>query len=69
MQHPPPATARVCSNCDGFASAAVSSGLDRDARGHLPTVTVDCPVCHGTGIRSRSVRVGSRPVELVEAAR
>ncbi|MEV6735640.1 hypothetical protein AB0N14_01360 [Streptomyces sp. NPDC051104] len=42
------ASPRICPNCDGFASAAVSSGA-RDARGHLPTITVDCPACHGTG--------------------
>ncbi|MGW2379116.1 hypothetical protein [Streptomyces sp. NPDC001658] len=42
------ATARICPNCDGFATAAVSSGA-RDASGRLPTLTVDCPTCHGTG--------------------
>ncbi|MFC8093774.1 hypothetical protein [Streptomyces sp. NPDC057301] len=42
---------RICPNCDGFAIAAVSSG-PRDARGHLQTLTVDCPACHGTGIAS-----------------
>ncbi|MET9791537.1 hypothetical protein [Streptomyces canus] len=39
---------RICPNCDGFASAAISSG-GRDARGHLHTLTVDCPVCDGHG--------------------
>ncbi|MBQ1099722.1 hypothetical protein KBY55_27580 [Streptomyces sp. b94] len=46
-----PATAaspRICPNCDGFATAAVSSG-DRDASGQLPTLAVDCPACHGAG--------------------
>ncbi|MEU0438911.1 hypothetical protein ABZ202_03815 [Streptomyces sp. NPDC006186] len=41
-------TARICPNCDGFATAAVSSG-GRDPRGHLHTITVVCPACHGTG--------------------
>ncbi|MEU9439325.1 hypothetical protein AB0D42_00050 [Streptomyces sp. NPDC048304] len=39
---------RICPNCDGFATAAVSSG-GRDHRGHLRTITVACPACHGTG--------------------
>lgn len=39
---------RICPNCDGFATAAISSG-GRDTRGHLHTLTVDCPACHGTG--------------------
>ncbi|MGW3725595.1 hypothetical protein [Streptomyces sp. NPDC000851] len=41
-------TARICPNCDGFATAAVSSG-PRDTHGHLHTLIVDCPACHGTG--------------------
>ncbi|WP_327595023.1 hypothetical protein [Streptomyces chartreusis] len=51
MTGPTPATSttdRICSNCDGFATAAISSG-GRDARGHLHTLTVDCRVCSGTG--------------------
>ncbi|WP_328438530.1 hypothetical protein OHA71_17840 [Streptomyces sp. NBC_00444] len=51
MTGPNPATAtpaRICPNCHGFASAAVSSG-GRDTRGHLHTITVDCPACHGHG--------------------
>ncbi|MFJ9903889.1 hypothetical protein ACIRVK_13455 [Streptomyces sp. NPDC101152] len=43
-----PASARICPNCDGFATAAISSG-GRDTRGHLNTITVDCRVCSGTG--------------------
>ncbi|MER6491165.1 MULTISPECIES: hypothetical protein [Streptomyces] len=45
----PQSLTRVCKNCHGFATAAVSSGLGRDHRGHLPTITVDCPTCHGHG--------------------
>ncbi|MGW3100186.1 hypothetical protein ACWDCC_42885 [Streptomyces sp. NPDC001102] len=44
-----PANPRICPNCDGFATVAISSGLGRDARGHLHTLTVDCTVCRGTG--------------------
>ncbi|WP_405670657.1 hypothetical protein [Streptomyces sp. NBC_01530] len=39
---------RICPNCDGFATAAISSG-GRDARGHLHTIAVDCRVCLGIG--------------------
>jgi hypothetical protein len=41
-------SARICPNCDGFASVAVTLG-GRDARGHLRTITAHCPVCHGAG--------------------
>ncbi|GGN77560.1 hypothetical protein GCM10011579_059930 [Streptomyces albiflavescens] len=44
----PAASARICPDCDGFASAAVSSG-GRDRNGHLRTVTVYCQACHGIG--------------------
>ncbi|WP_399883678.1 hypothetical protein ACGH7X_09665 [Streptomyces sp. BBFR51] len=58
-----PATAaspRICPNCDGFATAAVSSG-DRDASGQLPTLAVDCPACHGAGTLPAAVQfVGGR---------
>ncbi|MBI0300695.1 hypothetical protein JBE04_41155 [Streptomyces sp. PRKS01-29] len=43
-------TPRSCPNCDGFASAAITTG-GRDQCGHLHTSTADCPVCHGTGTR------------------
>ncbi|TQJ90012.1 hypothetical protein [Streptomyces sp. SLBN-31] len=45
----PPANPRICSNCDGFATVAISSGLGRDARGHLHTLMVDCRACSGAG--------------------
>ncbi|MFF3911329.1 hypothetical protein ACFYZJ_36525 [Streptomyces sp. NPDC001848] len=41
-------TARICPNCDGFPTVAITLG-GRDPRGHLRTITVDCPACHGTG--------------------
>ncbi|MGY5046878.1 hypothetical protein ACWDE0_14730 [Streptomyces sp. 900105755] len=39
---------RICPNCDGFASAAITTG-GRNQCGHLHTTTADCPTCHGTG--------------------
>jgi len=54
---PPP---RVCPDCDGFASASITIG-GRDRHGHLRTITVDCPVCHGLGhVDPRRVREGAR---------
>ncbi|MFE6360177.1 hypothetical protein ACFVP3_09255 [Streptomyces sp. NPDC057806] len=54
---------RICPNCDGFATAAVSSGLARDHRGHLPTITAHCPACHGRGtIPARRPHTASREV-------
>ncbi|WP_425831526.1 hypothetical protein [Streptomyces fractus] len=67
MHDQPNASARVCANCDGFASVAVSSGLGRDAHGHLHTLTLDCTACHGTG--TRPTRDTVRPVALTGAAR
>lgn len=45
-----PATARVCSHCDGFPTVRVTLG-GRDRRGNLRTITVHCTACHGTGTR------------------
>ncbi|MEE1668012.1 hypothetical protein RCR19_21225 [Streptomyces sp. WAC07094] len=54
---PPP---RVCPNCDGFASAAITLG-GRNARGQLRIITAHCPACHGTGIApTRRNREGAR---------
>ncbi|WHX20944.1 hypothetical protein QFW82_29850 [Streptomyces malaysiensis subsp. malaysiensis] len=51
---------RDCPNCDGFASAAISTG-GRDQCGHFHTITADCPACHGTGTRTtRRNREGAR---------
>ncbi|NUK70668.1 hypothetical protein HRW23_18510 [Streptomyces lunaelactis] len=44
------ATARICSNCDGFPTVRVTLG-GRDRRGHLRTISAHCPACHGTGAR------------------
>ncbi|RVU27188.1 hypothetical protein EOT10_08405 [Streptomyces antnestii] len=46
-----PARVRLCSHCDGFASAKVTLG-GRDCHGHLRTITAHCPACHGTGTGS-----------------
>ncbi|MFI8833282.1 hypothetical protein ACIGPN_19950 [Streptomyces afghaniensis] len=51
---------RICPNCDGHASAAISTG-GRDRLGHLLTVTVDCRACYGLGtVQPRPVREGAR---------
>ncbi|MGW1673451.1 hypothetical protein [Streptomyces sp. NPDC002324] len=58
MTHP--TTPRICPNCDGHASAAITLG-GRDHHGHLRTITAHCPACHGTGTaRTRSTREGAR---------
>jgi hypothetical protein len=45
-QHTP--ASRVCGNCDGFATATVTTGA-RHTDGTRKTLPVDCPACHGTG--------------------
>ncbi|WP_371599479.1 hypothetical protein [Streptomyces sp. NBC_00564] len=51
-----PAPARICPDCDGFASAAVTLG-GHDRHGHLRTITVHCTACHGTGTLRRGLLV------------
>ncbi|MFF2928914.1 hypothetical protein [Streptomyces mirabilis] len=48
MTHRTRPPSRICPNCDGFASAAITLG-GRDHRGHLRTITAHCLACHGTG--------------------
>ncbi|GGZ13628.1 hypothetical protein [Streptomyces poonensis] len=55
MAHRPTPAPRICPNCDGFASAAITTG-GRDAHGHLRTITADCRSCHGTGTVRRPAR-------------
>ncbi|KUN28079.1 hypothetical protein AQJ23_09250 [Streptomyces antibioticus] len=56
----PQSLTRVCPDCDGFASAAVTLG-GRDRRGHLRTITAHCPACNGLGVtRTRRTREGAR---------
>ncbi|MFB7326195.1 hypothetical protein [Streptomyces sp. NPDC056190] len=57
-QHAP--TARICRDCDGFASVAITTGT-RHRDGSRVTVRVTCPTCQGTGHATpaaRLVRVG-----------
>ncbi|WP_086867421.1 hypothetical protein [Streptomyces viridochromogenes] len=44
----PTGNARICSNCDGFGSVAITLG-GRDRHGHLRTITAHCPACNGLG--------------------
>ncbi|MET8494822.1 hypothetical protein ABZW15_25730 [Streptomyces cellulosae] len=39
---------RVCRDCDGFATAAITTGT-RHRDGTRVTLRVTCPVCKGTG--------------------
>ncbi|MEV5787891.1 hypothetical protein AB0L42_44200 [Streptomyces sp. NPDC052287] len=48
MTHRTRPPSRICPNCDGFASAAITLG-GRDRNGHLRTITAHCPACHGAG--------------------
>ncbi|PPS74495.1 MULTISPECIES: hypothetical protein [Streptomyces] len=60
MTHRTTPTARICPNCDGFATAAITTG-GRDQHGHLLTITVDCRACNGLGtVPARRVREGAR---------
>jgi hypothetical protein len=62
MTHHPTPPPRICPNCDGFASTAITLG-GRNARGHLRTITAHCTACQGTGTtrrRTRSNREGAR---------
>ncbi|HET8588789.1 MAG TPA: hypothetical protein VFM01_04090 [Nakamurella sp.] len=45
-QHAP--NTRVCRDCDGFATAAITTGT-RHRDGTRTTVRVACPTCQGTG--------------------
>ncbi|MGW3307182.1 hypothetical protein ACWDG9_11415 [Streptomyces sp. NPDC001073] len=46
-QHAPTNTP-VCPDCDGFASAAITTGT-RHRDGARVTLRVTCPACKGTG--------------------
>ncbi|GGN66830.1 hypothetical protein GCM10011579_038640 [Streptomyces albiflavescens] len=39
---------RVCRNCDGFATAAITTG-GRNRDGSRTTLRVTCTTCQGTG--------------------
>jgi DnaJ-class molecular chaperone len=59
MTHRTAPTARICPNCDGFATAAITTGSS-DQHGHLPTMTANCPACNGQGTVPARVREGAR---------
>ncbi|MFF6954521.1 hypothetical protein ACFZAD_38655 [Streptomyces iakyrus] len=60
MTHPTTTpTPRICPNCDGFATAAITTS-GRDQHGHRHTITADCPACHGQGTVPARVREGAR---------
>ncbi|MFD5950677.1 hypothetical protein ACFWAZ_35370 [Streptomyces collinus] len=59
MTHRTAPAARICPNCDGFATAAITTG-SRDRHGHLHTITANCPSCHGQGTVPARVREGAR---------
>ncbi|MFE4998823.1 hypothetical protein ACFRH4_47710 [Streptomyces mirabilis] len=56
MTHRTRPPSRICPNCDGFASSAITLG-GRDQHGHLRTITAHCPACHGTGTAHRPARL------------
>ncbi|MFJ7229774.1 hypothetical protein ACIQVF_09540 [Streptomyces tendae] len=39
---------RVCRDCDGFATAAITTGT-RHRDGSRATLRITCPACKGTG--------------------
>ncbi|MEU5321457.1 hypothetical protein AB0G67_32585 [Streptomyces sp. NPDC021056] len=65
MPGPNPATsttARICPNCDGFATAAVPSGT-RHHDGTRTLLHIDCGTCHGTGTIPLRPRLTSADIE------
>ncbi|MEU2396867.1 hypothetical protein ABZ764_02590 [Streptomyces pseudogriseolus] len=50
---------RVCRDCDGFATAAITTGT-RHRDGTRVTLRVACPACKGTGLTTPAgvVRAG-----------
>ncbi|MEU2518543.1 hypothetical protein ABZ732_07100 [Streptomyces pseudogriseolus] len=50
---------RVCRDCDGFATAAITTGT-RHRDGTPVTLRVTCPTCKGTGLTAPAgvVRAG-----------
>ncbi|MFD9571088.1 hypothetical protein ACFWBI_14695 [Streptomyces sp. NPDC059982] len=43
-----PSTPPVCRDCDGFATATITTGL-RTPDGTRTTIRVNCPNCRGLG--------------------
>ena len=66
MHGPTPAMAtrtRICPDCDGFATAAITSGTRHDD-GSRALLRVDCYVCHGTGTVPLRPRLTTTNVEM-----
>jgi RNase P subunit RPR2 len=60
MTHPTTPAARICPNCDGFATAVITTG-SRDQHGHRHTLTIACRACNGLGtVPARRVQEGAR---------
>ncbi|MFD7403588.1 hypothetical protein ACFV7R_13155 [Streptomyces sp. NPDC059866] len=55
--------ARICPNCDGFATAAVPAGT-RHRDGSRVLLRVDCGACHGTGTVPLRPRLNAADVEV-----
>jgi RNase P subunit RPR2 len=55
--------ARICPNCDGFATAAVPSGT-RHRDGTRALLHIDCRFCHGTGTVPLRPRLTATDVEV-----
>ncbi|MER6185433.1 hypothetical protein [Streptomyces sp. NPDC001652] len=56
-------TARICPNCDGFATAAIPSGA-RHRDGSRILLRVGCGTCHGTGTVPLRPRFTATDVEV-----
>ncbi|WP_217170067.1 hypothetical protein [Streptomyces sp. AC512_CC834] len=56
-QHAP--TARICRDCDGFPTVAITTGT-RHPDGTRATLRITCPTCKGTGhaVPAAVVRAG-----------
>ncbi|MEU4495458.1 hypothetical protein AB0F96_18895 [Streptomyces sp. NPDC023998] len=63
MAYRPTTAVRICPDCDGFDSVAITLG-GRNRAGHLHTITAQCPACHGTGSRAARRRPLPAPAEV-----
>ncbi|MFM9368395.1 hypothetical protein [Streptomyces sp. Da 82-17] len=50
-----PARVRICRDCDGFATAVITTGT-RNPDGTRTTLTAHCPTCKGHG---RTTKAGA----------
>ncbi|MFJ9728565.1 hypothetical protein ACIRP3_38065 [Streptomyces sp. NPDC101209] len=66
MHGPTPATTtrtRICPDCDGFATAAITTGTRHDD-GTRALLRVDCRACHGTGTAPLRPRLTTADLEV-----